>query len=172
GVEQVSQRDSFVWQARPTDPELEAEMLRRLLVFMGLGEAQADTVLAADPEPVARATLQRDTSNQPYLQVQEDFERTWQRTGLALDRLGFPIKDRNRAQGTYLILYLDPEQNIGQGKGFWAGLFGNDEKPAPQQYVISLVEARENTRVLVKSPAGQIDKTAEQILTLLQAQLK
>jgi outer membrane protein assembly factor BamC len=172
GAEEVSQRDNFAWQVRPADPELEAEMLRRLMIFMGLEKRQADTVLAAEQKPVSRATLQRDKSDQPYLMVQEDFERAWQRTGLALDRLGFTVEDRNRAQGIYLILYLDPEQNIGEGKGFWASVFGNNEETEQQQYAISLLDAQENTYLSVKNKAGQVDKTSEQILTLLQTQLK
>jgi outer membrane protein assembly factor BamC len=171
GVQQVSQRGNFVWQVRPADAELEAEMLRRLLLFMGLEEEQANTVLTA-AKPAVHATIQRDSSGQPYLQVQTNFEHTWQRTGLALDRLGFTVEDRNRAEGVYLVLYLDPEENTGQSKGFWAGLFGRAEKVEQQRYIISLLEAQKNTQVFVKNSAGQSDETSERILTLLQAQLK
>lgn len=170
GVEEVNRGNSFVWQARPTDPELEAEMLRRLLIFLGLEEKQADTVLTAETKPVIRAVLQRGTDDQSFLLVKEDVEHAWQRTGLALDRLGFTIIDRDQTRGIYRFFYLDSEQDGGQG--FWAGLFGGDEKPAQQEYVVSLFEAQKYTQVSVKNKSDQIDKVAEHILTLLEEQLK
>src|ERR1700690_1223905 len=39
-------KDQTKWQPRPADPELEAEMLRRLMVRFGVDEAQAKSLLA------------------------------------------------------------------------------------------------------------------------------
>ena len=36
GAEEVSQGENFVWQPRASDPELEAEMLNRLIVYLGV----------------------------------------------------------------------------------------------------------------------------------------
>ena len=44
----VGQRnDSTVWQPRPTDPQLEAAFLARLMVKLGVQEDQARTTVAA-----------------------------------------------------------------------------------------------------------------------------
>ena len=38
--------NSTIWQPRPADPELEAEMLRRLMVRFGVEESRAKTQMA------------------------------------------------------------------------------------------------------------------------------
>lgn len=172
GAEEVSHANNFVWQSRPTDPELEAEMLRRLMLFMGANETQPAEVLA-ESELKAQATLQRTTNGQLYLLLTEDFDHAWQRVGLAIDRLGFSVIDRNRGQGTYLIHFIDPEKNIGEGKSFWAGWFGTDEETAVHTYIISLLDEQAHTQIFVGNKAEQADdKVVSHILSLLEAQLK
>src|SRR4030042_2329230 len=44
-------KDKTVWQPRPADPELEAEMLRRLMVRFGVDQGRAETLLAKQQTP-------------------------------------------------------------------------------------------------------------------------
>ncbi|MCB1983819.1 MAG: outer membrane protein assembly factor BamC, partial [Nitrosomonas sp.] len=77
-----------VWQPRRSDPELEAEMLARLMMRYGVEEEQARLELAASGGSTQeRAFIDRETGN--TLIVNEAFDRSWRRVGLALDRIGF-----------------------------------------------------------------------------------
>ena len=56
----------------------------------------------------ARARLV-DGQPTPTLQVDDGFDRAWRRVGIALDRSGFTVEDRDRAQGLYFVRYVDPK---------------------------------------------------------------
>ena len=171
GVEEVSQGDDFVWQGRPSDPDLEAEMLTRLMVFIGIEEKRARRLITeARDAPVERATLTR-MDGKIQLLVHDEFEQTWRRIGLALDRVGFEVEDRNRDEGVYFVRYIDPEEE--RTPGFFSSLFGSDE-PLEQDYVIQLVDRGSETQINVLNQQKQItyNSTADKILTLLHEQLK
>lgn len=170
------------WQPRPADPELEAEMLARMLVFFGEDEDDARQRIAeAEPRP-ERARLQRDGGGS-LLTLEEPFSRAWRRTGLALDRVGFTVEDRDRSRGLYFVRYVDPERDArGQEEeGFLSKLafWKSDETRDVSQdaYLISLVGGRngqDSTQVVVLNREGQREasSTAERILDLLHQQLK
>ena len=44
----------------------------------------------------------------PVVQIAEPFDRAWRRVGLALDRTGFTVEDRDRSAGTYFVRYVTP----------------------------------------------------------------
>jgi outer membrane protein assembly factor BamC len=164
---------STMWKPRAPDPELEAEMLKRLVVFLGVGEQQAETLLAAQPQTQSRAQLVSD-SNGIMLIDKEDFSRAWRRTGVALDRVGFAVEDRNRTDGIYFVRYNDPlgdEDNKGllSKLAFWS----SDETKA-KQYQIVLLAQGADTQVIVKDSEGKRENssTAKRILTLLEEQLR
>ncbi|MEK7736577.1 MAG: outer membrane protein assembly factor BamC, partial [Pseudomonadota bacterium] len=96
------------WQPRPADPELEAEMLRRLMVRLGVDESRAKNLIAAGTGQ-ARAKMVRAADGSAALELQDPFDRAWRRVGLSLDRVGFTVEDRDRAQGVYFVRYVDPE---------------------------------------------------------------
>lgn len=88
------------WASRPSDPELEAEMLQKLLVFLG-GETED-----AEREALGLAELVTDDGRQALV-LSEGFPRAWRRMGLALDRIGVIVADRNRSEGVYYIRLPD-----------------------------------------------------------------
>src|SRR5690606_39426013 len=90
-----SQKDQTSWQPREADPELETEFLRRLMVKLGVSEAQAKAV--AETAPSQAAARLATIGQSPVVQMDEDFDRAWRRVGLALDRTGFTVEDRDRA---------------------------------------------------------------------------
>lgn len=172
-------REETKWQPRPPDPELEAEMLRRLMVYLGSEQKQADAALAkAKDKPVERAKLTRGSDGAGTLDVQESFDRAWRRAGLALDRVGFTVEDRDRSKGLYFVRYVDPEADIDKkGEGFMSKLaFWKSSTAADQQtkYRIYLKSSGASTTVQVLSAEGGIDQseTAKKILGLLYEQLK
>ncbi|MFN3595429.1 MAG: outer membrane protein assembly factor BamC [Thiobacillaceae bacterium] len=164
-----------VWQPRPPDPELEAEMLRRLMTRFGIEETRAQTLLAKIPaEPAASLTRTADGTAQ--LTLPEPFDRAWRRVGLALDRIGFVVEDRDRAGGEYFVRYADPEARANR-EGWLSRLafWRSDEgQPKDQRYRVRLAETAGVTHVTVlqedgRSPAGE---TGNRILNLLHEQLK
>jgi outer membrane protein assembly factor BamC len=195
GMEEVltgQARDNTVWKTRPSDPGLEAEMLSRLMVRLGAKEQEARAAVAAaapasgaasgaaatvaaGPAGPAHARL---LTGQPAaaLQVDEPFDRAWRRVGLSLDRTGFTVEDRDRANGIYYVRYADPKQAGKEEPNFFSKLFGGDKGAgAPQRYRIQVQRGgTENTTVSVLNPQGQPDNSdnAKQIISLLVEDLK
>jgi len=182
GMEEVytsSAKDDTRWQPRPPDPELEAEMLRRLMVRLGAEEKRAEAAVAsAKAEP--RAKLNKSDDGVSTLQVSERFDRAWRRVGLALDRVGFTVEDRDRTRGLYFVRYVDPEtDNAKKGKeGFMSKLAFWRSKEADAsskvQYHIHVADAGAESVVQVLTSEGGADKsdTAKKILALLYQQLQ
>jgi outer membrane protein assembly factor BamC len=172
-------KDSTIWQPRPADPELEAEMLRRLMVRLGADEARAQATLATAPQP-ERAQVQ-EIDGQTRLRVGEPFDRSWRRVGLALDRVGFTVEDRDRAKGIYFVRYIDPEadNNPPKGGGFFSKLLfwrssDKENEVGKGEYRILLADRGDDVLVSVLTREGGADQsaTARKILGLLQQELR
>ena len=181
GMEEVyssAAKDQTRWQPRPPDPEIEAEMLRRLMVRLGAeNQRAAASVAAAKAEP--RAKLARNNDGAGTLEVYERFDRAWRRVGLALDRVGFTVEDRDRSKGLYFVRYVDADANTKKGSSGWLDKlsFWKSSDPvasAKVQYRIYVAESGQNTTVQVLSSEGGTDKseTAKKILALLLQQLQ
>jgi outer membrane protein assembly factor BamC len=63
------------------------------------------------------------------LSIAEPFDRAWRRLGVALDRSGFTVEDRDRSAGIYYVRYVDPKSAGKEEPGFWSKLFGNTDNP-------------------------------------------
>jgi outer membrane protein assembly factor BamC len=176
-------KDQTKWQPRPADPELEAEMLQRLLLRF----APATTTVAAAPATATAAsttTASREVARivrggdgrAQRVDIDEPFDRAWRRVGLALDRGGFTVEDRDRTKGTYFVRYLDPEFEAKQreSQGFFSRIFGREPKIDPQQFRVMVVAVGENTNVTVLDRDGKPDvgATAQKILGQINEQLK
>ena len=181
GMEEVytsSAKDDTRWQPRPPDPELEADMLRRLMVRLGSESQRAATsVAAAKAEP--RAKLASSNDGTGTLEVYERFDRAWRRVGLALDRVGFTVEDRDRSKGLYFVRYVDPERDTKKTDTGWLSKlnFWKSSDPVASdkvQYRIHVSESGQNSTVQVRSSEGGTDKseTAKKILALLYQQLQ
>lgn len=172
-------KDQTRWQPRPADPELEAEMLRRLMVRFGTDEKRAAAAVAvAKEKPLEKAKLSRGADGVASLEMQEKFDRAWRRVGLALDRVGFTVEDRDRSKGLYFVRYVDPETD-GQKKeeGFLSKLTfwkGSSSASAQTQYRVFVKDEGAASTVQVLSREGGTDQsdTSKKILALLYDQLK
>ncbi|MFC7462122.1 outer membrane protein assembly factor BamC [Hydrogenophaga defluvii] len=153
-------KDQTVWQPRPADPELETEFLRRLMVKLGVPQEQAKAQAASTTVPsAARAT---SLNGAPALEFDDNFDRAWRRVGLSLDRTGFTVEDRDRAQGLYFVRYVAPDPNTSKEPSFLGRLFGAG-KPAdatPVRYRILVRSVGDKTTVSVLDAQGQPDKSA------------
>jgi outer membrane protein assembly factor BamC len=175
-------KDATTWRARPTDPLLEAEFLSRLMVALGpRDDGQRSTVAAVmqAPEAAARArTLSGRPS--PTLEVDEPFDRAWRRVGLALDRSGFTVEDRDRAGGLYYVRYVDPA-SVGKDEPnwfqrTWASLWGSDKGSSQSavRYRVAVQGSGEKTTVSVLTSAGapETGENGQRILGLLVNELR
>jgi outer membrane protein assembly factor BamC len=181
GMEEVFVGDrrepSTAWTQRPSDPGLEAEFLTRLMVKLGTKEAAAkETVAAAAPASTAPARA-RAIAGQPALQVDESFDRAWRRVGLALDRGGFTVEDRDRAGGLYFVRYVDPARAATNAEpGLLSRMFGlgkSDTAP-PVRYRIAVKGEGERTSVTVQNSQGAPESSdvGQRIVALLVNDLK
>jgi outer membrane protein assembly factor BamC len=161
-----------LWQPRPTDPELEAEFLRRLMVRLGVSQEQSKAIIAAG---TSRATSRASTMNgQPVVLIDEGFDRAWRRVGLTLDRTGFTVEDRDRAQGTYFVRYVEPTMDKSE-PGFLSRIFGSTPKTnAPLKYRVVLRSQNESTVVSVLNATGAPENSAnaQRIVNVIVDDLK
>jgi outer membrane protein assembly factor BamC len=174
-------KEATAWQPRPSDPELEAEFLRRLMVRFGVEDTRAKAQLASSDPKTERAKLVRTGSGAGSLEMAESFDRAWRRVGLALDRVGFTVEDRDRSKGYYFVRYVDPQidgqQSSAKDKGFLSKLaFWKSDKSGikAEQYRVMVKTANNTSEVQVQNKDGQPDNsdTGRRILSLLHEQLK
>jgi len=179
------QNQTTIWTQRPSDPELEAEFLRRLLVRIGAAEEKAKTIVAAAgdaaapgaPQAVARAKLVTQPAGTSYVEVPDPFDRAWRRVGLALDRVSFTVVDRDRSQGIYYVRYVDPKTDDRDKPGFISRIFSSDDKSKlAEQYriVVKTQGGAAASRITVQNKDGapETGDAGTRILALLNDQLQ
>ncbi len=183
GMEEVytsERKESTVWRPRANDPQLEAELLTSLMLTLGnrTGPAPTTAVVAASaasaPEAMAKARI-AETSQATSLVIEEPFDRAWRRVGLALDRSGFSVEDRDRASGVYYVRYIDPKYADKEEPSWWSRLFGDGTNPAAAvRYRIMLKNAGDKTNLSVQTATGAVDAgdNAKRIVGLLAKDLK
>jgi outer membrane protein assembly factor BamC len=175
-------QEGTIWQPRAPNADLEAEFLRRLMVRLGVDDQRAKAQLAAvQARPSDRARLSNGTAGGEVLLMQEPFDRAWRRVGVALDRVGFTVEDRDRSKGLYFVRYVDPKlDEAGRREGgllsrlaFWRS---NDARTNPnEQYRVTVKGATDDNsvvEVLSKDGVTSETSTAKRILALLHEQLK
>jgi len=175
----VGQRnDSTVWQPRPGDPQLEAAFLARLMVKLGAKEEQARTTVAAAstaPSAPARARLVEGQPT-PTLQIDDGFDRAWRRVGIALDRSGFTVEDRDRAQGLYFVRYVDPASAGREEPSFFSRVFSRKKSdPATlAKYRVKVNSEGSSTTVAVLDSQGKPEtgEAGTRIVNLLLEDLR
>lgn len=119
-------------EERANAEDIDAELLRRLMVRLGVSEQRSKTVVATVSNEV-RATIEKGADGLLNLKTHDQFDRAWRRVGLALDRVGFVVEDRDRSRGLYYVRYADlgaTEEGSSKKKGLLESLkfWGDDEK--------------------------------------------
>jgi len=167
---------SALWVPRPSDPGLEAEMLRRLMIYLGVAEKRAAGALAqAEAVPENRVQMVKGSDGASALLVGAEFAPTWRLVGVALERVGFAVEDRDRSAGIYYVRYDDPTKEDDEGffskMAFWED---DGEFDDETQYRIRLDEEGDSTRVVVLNSKDERERsdTGTRILTLIQEQIR
>lgn len=170
-----------IWQPRPADPDLEAEMLARLMMRFGAEEdlARREVASVASGTTTVKEHAYMDKARGGVLIVNESFDRAWRRVGLALDRVGFTVEDRDRSGGVYFVRYADPDlesRKAGEGEGILSKLafWRSDTDSKAERYRIQVSEVGANSEVKVLNQDGTPDESGatNRILILLYEQLK
>jgi len=97
-----------VWVNRPKDPQLEAEMLRRIMVHLGVSDQKAKQELGQKAAAGQARSQLIAGGGQAQLRIDENFANSWRVVGVTLDRVGFAVEDRDRSAGIYYVRYKDP----------------------------------------------------------------
>jgi outer membrane protein assembly factor BamC len=160
--------DSSQWQARPNDPALENEYLKRLMSSLALADSRTASGAAdagvqsantANAQPVkggdskAAAVAAQNAANagnsairneavpeaaSSQLTLPEAYDRAWLRVGIALDRASFTVDDRDRARGVYSVRYVDPNDKSAREQGFWSQVFHGRKEIVAKQYQVNV----------------------------------
>jgi outer membrane protein assembly factor BamC len=167
------------WQYRARDPNLEAEMLYRMVTAFGVpsesSEIESISVDEKASSGVNPLLVELKENEGDYLLVLSlSFEQSWRKIGLILDSLDFSIEDKSMEEGTFYINYNDPDSRI-KPKGLARLAFWRDRGHIVQSYRIriSASENAESTELRVLDSEGRqlSDDTALKILRVIREQL-
>jgi outer membrane protein assembly factor BamC len=176
-VEEVyadERRENTAWRPRPSDPQIEAEQLSRLMAALGSKDEPAQAAAIANAPEAPSKAKPVPSADATTLVVEEPFDRAWRRVGLALDHGGFTVEDRDRAAGLYYVRYVDPKSVGKEEPGWWTRLWGDATNPqAAMRYRIVLKPTGEKTAVSVQSSTGspETGQNAKHIVALLVKEL-
>jgi outer membrane protein assembly factor BamC len=174
-VYSTSSKDQTRWQPRPSDPELETEFLRRLMVKLGVTQEQSKALVASGVQVQQGAKI-ATVGGQPVVQINDSFDRAWRRVGLSLDRTGFTVEDRDRNAGTYFVRYVPPNPDKKEPSVFskilTLGRAGNDEKPLKLRIVVKSQGDASTVSVLNEAGAPETAANAQRIAQVLADDLK
>ncbi len=160
------------WEIRPSDPELEAEMYQRFLIFRDIRKSDAIKLVSKSAETERTKIIEQDETK--VLQVAEGFARTWRRVGIALDRIGLFIEDRDRSNGVYYLKITEGfKEKIKEDKGWFASLFSGSTVKLKERYLLSV--ANENGKMIIsisETTGAKADaRFVEQLLSDLKTYL-
>lgn len=176
-------RETTVWSPRGADPELEIEFLLRLMMRLGGQSLSANAALISPANsataPSSGTNMPADVklikqNNLPAIEINDGFDRAWRRVGVAIDRTGFTVEDRDRAQGVFFVRYAPPG-TTGKEPGFFAKLFTSDKViPTLAKYRIAVTSKGEVSTVMVQASDGipETSANADKIIKLLADEIK
>lgn len=166
GLEEVMDADGNTskWQPRAPDPELEAVMLQKLMVRLGANESQAVQASAAAGAAIpaqgdGKASLQEIFDGSQIMLINDAFDRSWRRVGLAIERAGLAVEDRDRARGIYLLKSAAEERSWLDTLKFW-----KDAPPVGQHYRVNVKDGGAVCEVSVTDQDGVRDAATKQML--------
>lgn len=173
-----AQQERTTWRSGPSDPQLEAEFLSRLLVRLGSPEAAARQAVAEAAQRPAGSTGATTTptpvaASATSLELNESFDRAYRRVGIALDRGGFTVEDRDRSAGLFFVRYVDAAGP--QDQGLLSRVFGGGDAKPPERYRVLVRSGGDNrSTVTVQNSQGQPEtgNVARQIIAALSRELR
>jgi outer membrane protein assembly factor BamC len=177
-VKDISPDDGDDWQFRVSEPELEVEMLSRLMLYLGLRKLEVDQQLAKIKLFSPRASIHTDyDDDETYILVKDEFSRAWNRTLHQLERLNFEIISADTKKGLtgkngVLLVETDTEVEVDKS-GFFS--FSPDIQIVKMQVKLKFSEeTHEITRISMETDEDDSKISYEEVefLTLLYQYIK
>jgi len=184
GMKEVfsSEQKTPVWRASGNDPEKEAIMLQRLMVRFGSSEARAQDALAgvaassvaaispvnsvpatgSTPEPAGSATLREIAGGNTIIVVNDPFDRTWRKVGLAIESAGLAVEDKDREKGIYYLRPIKIESDWLDALKFWKG-----KEDTNRLYRVLVKDDTASCEVTIVDQNGASNKTSRKLLEAL-----
>lgn len=168
GMEEVLSADkiSTKWQARANDPEMEAVMLQRLMVRFGGSEDQAvgaaptvGAVATVTPKRTGVATLQEIFDGSSIILMSDAFDKSWHKVGLAIERAGLAVEDKDRAKGVYFLRPAEAESGLLDKVQFWKG-----SKSGIMRYRVNIKDGITSCEVSVTNHDGASDGETKRVI--------
>jgi outer membrane protein assembly factor BamC len=181
GMEEVLDVDKngYKWRPRPNDPELEASMLQLLMIKLGGGtENQAQAGQISKSQDVAIVPKLQEINGNKIIILNEPFDKSWRKIGLALDQAGIEVKDKDRVSGVY---FVSPSKDITKKKSwvnnlmFWRN--DGDQKSTKDsiegaaRYQVTVRENIAGCEVSVLNQGAGKDQVTQRMTDLLYKQL-
>jgi len=172
GREKVFSKDKTLseWQARANEPALEAILLQRLMVRFGISKTQAANAMAENEgktenqsvnsalEPVGTSSLRQISGGNNIIVVNDAFDRSWRRAGLAIESAGLMLEDKDREQGIYFLRPIKLQVSWLEKLKFW-----NWKEQTNKQYLVKVKDAGETCEVSVADEDGISNKVTNQL---------
>ena len=160
GMQELMECDQngYRWVARPADRELEATMLQLLMSKLGGGSGVLDSVKKTElpgSNGAAAPKLSMLSDGSQSILLNETFDKSWRKAGLALEQAGFVVADRDRSKGVFYLSAgkVDNKSNLGA-----------DDVMRTQVTVIERVTGCE---IFVKNGAGASNSETQKIVDAL-----
>ncbi len=177
----ISQGGQTIWEPSGTDPVKEAEMLRRLMIFLGASQQSATANAAASPAAPnqgSRSQLLVENGTQVLL-IPEEFRRAWRLIGSTLDWAGFAVEDRDQSRGIYYVRYAGKDAS-GKTNAEKPGLMSRlafwrkSDIDQVKQYQVQVIGNDTESRITVLDANGKPEQSesGRRILSLLHEQMR
>jgi outer membrane protein assembly factor BamC len=162
GKEEVldSDKNSSKWQSRPNDPEMEAEMLQRLMVRFGGTPVQAAAAVSEGATlSTGAASLLQVFDGSNVIVINDAFDKSWRRVGLAIERAGFAVEDKDRTKGVYFLRTVKVEKGWMDKLQFWKG-----DEDSNMRYRVNVKDGGASCEVSVSDQNGASSDASRQRL--------
>ena len=171
------ERAANTWVFRPPEPELEIEMLSRLMMYLGLHEDEASRQQKNVRLFKPRASMHVDVDEgSPFLIINDVYDIAWNRVYHQLERMNFEItsvEPKGDLSGEGTISIESPTLEIVEGSGFFSSQTEEKEGSIKLTLVFSK-ETNQLTRLILEDDNGQFDTSpaGNDFLNLLYQKIK
>lgn len=140
------------WVLFPPNPQIELDFLLNFMGFIGLDKSQIKNIESQTVNTIYESGI---LSSNPMstlvgnqLIISDSLDRAWWRVGLALERVGLEITDKNRTDGIYFVYPL-PNLTENPNSDLFDKLFKKDKTSTKNQipdakYIVTLSSVNTN----------------------------
>ncbi len=151
------------WNFRQPEPELEIEMLARMMIYLGLHQDDVDQQRENLSLFEPRASLYVDADEaSPYLIINSVYQISWNRVFHQLERMNFEITDfefKSGLSGEGVIYISAPATDTAKSEGFFSFLSEGKKKSVKFVLVFS-EETSQSTRLILEDGNGEYDTSS------------